>query len=320
MRGIIKWPVVLAIILVAVIFFFLVLSVKALPSVMSASRFSGQCGNAIFWKILLTRIWPLQVFGFLHSLPTVKDSCSTVVSQIKVTTEEELADEIYKMARNCFYTFGGGDFNWLHDEGVPLFPCFILFYDRTSDEDFNVTKMIEYINKTYGEEINSSQFSMIWIKPNRTGGDIAEFIDMNSMPNLSKNGTIEIYFLDWRSALALPIPGHPEIPCPTDQAFCCGVDENLRKTVLLYYGQADLPFNGFIESHEVSTMMLVVGSATAGIINIYEVPKYCGLIWPCTWNSTKVYGICKYHKTDCGYLTKAMSCCNDKVIICVKSG
>jgi len=41
MRGVIKWLVVSAIIVVAVIFFFLVLSVKALPSVMSASRFSG---------------------------------------------------------------------------------------------------------------------------------------------------------------------------------------------------------------------------------------------------------------------------------------
>lgn len=329
------WEIIALICVVAliVLVFFLL---PWIGTISNALGFSGSCGQAIFMKTITTEVFPLRILGFMFSV-RIRDSCNPKSTEVKFQDEAEFGKQLYYHIRQCFSTFGGGRVNWLHDEGAYLHPCFFLYYNSSSASSFKIVEILRHINQSFFTEINSSKLSTILIKPGPDGN--AQFYDVVN-ENFSSSGLIEIYYLDWKTFAEMNmIVGDIKLPCLTDQALCCVANETLRKSEIGKYHQNASPLNAYVEENELYVWLLKLPTICGLTWGFYPEPspikdlffrcpkkslvdiqllKWCSLTWPCEYAPQKVNEACKYHRTGCGYLTRAMACCNDKIVVCVR--
>jgi len=330
------WEIIALICVVAliVLVFFLL---PWIGTISNALGFSGSCGQAIFMKTITSQVFPLRILGFMFSV-RIRDSCNPKSTELKFQDEAEFGKQLYYHVRQCFSTFGSGRVDWLHEEGSYLHPCFFLYYNSSSNSSFRILEIIQYINRSFSAEINSSKLSTIIVKPGSNGK--AEFYDVVN-EYFPSSGLIEIYYLDWKSFAEMNILiADIKLPCLTDQALCCIANDTRMDAEIRHYYQDLPPLNAYMKENEIYEWFLKlppICGLTGGwfypepspikdllfkcpkksLIDI-QLVKWCSFTWPCEYAPQQVNEICKYHRTGCGYLTRAMACCNDKIVVCVR--
>ncbi len=151
----------------------------------------------------------------------------------------------------------------------------------------NLTETFLELNETYN-------FTAVLV--NKTD-DIAEYVNLNDWADFGSlgdfNGTIHVYYSDW----FLYESGKDKSPVAT-YCYVSPSQRNAPKD----NGQASGFFNAFTEEQEWEESWLD---------ELYDWFASMGL----SFSDTD--GTCDVALTACGYLTKSMVCCEDKVIICL---
>ena len=152
--------------------------------------------------------------------------------------------------------------------------------ENTLMELFIVRVEGENLTKTFLELNETYNFTAVLVKKT---DDVAEYVNLNDWADFGSlgdfNGTIHVYYSDW----FLYESGRDKSPVAT----YCYVSSDQRDAPR-DNGQASGFFDAFTEEQE----------------------------WEHTWEDG-AEGTCDIALTACGYLTKSMVCCEDKVILCL---
>jgi len=248
---------------------------------------------------------------------SIHDGWSTCIFSYEDTETLSIADDWSKDALNCWNMFGAGEKDYLEGES-PIIDCFKKVYEFSLGKNPFIGIIAQaitgsaQIDSEVLDNFESSKIKMIFIKYNE-GLDEAEFVDLGDLDNtLNDYAVVSISFFDWQTFTSF---GYE-----SEMKTSCYVPYSERESIAQTNSQITDPINALTplldwektgicevcetnQGVETCTNHFVDGPADcAGSSSTYNVP---------------IDGLCDLAYSSCGFLRKSMTCCEDKIVVCI---
>jgi len=247
-------------------------------------------------------ILPSWDIGVVPISDTFRDPI-VVVHKSSSTIFGTAAEDFSAKAKLCYDTFGAGKEDPLIYE-EPILPCFLIYVDFEGEEE-TFSTLVDAMNQTLN-------LSSVLIIPFEDDDDslAARYVNLDFLnPDLRLKGSFYIYFSDWISF------SDKSKLTPSQYLRYCYLDYNTRKSVSASYLQSAGFFEGFTHQLSWEADSGAFKDIKKDIYSDYDLESVCEF-----YAGQNIRGEPKgdpeYIYTECGYLSKSMFCCSDKVIIC----